>query len=58
MLQRRFSPPLSARYWSIQGMTREILLLKAMFDSVKLGDDLAAVQEHFEEIRETLRSIL
>ncbi len=36
----------------------ELLVLKAMFESVKLGNDLAAVQEHFEEIRETLRSIL
>ena len=36
----------------------EDLLLKAMFDSVKIGNDLAAVQEHFVEIREALRSIL
>ena len=36
----------------------EMLVLKAMFESVNLGNDLAAVQDHFSVIRETLRSIL
>ncbi|HEY2909931.1 MAG TPA: hypothetical protein VGI99_06780 [Gemmataceae bacterium] len=36
----------------------ETLVLKAMFESVKLGNDLTAVQDHFSEIRELLRNLI